>query len=313
MTDPRPAPQRLSVKLFVSRDPEQVPELEPFIGLFHRFIQEQALEGLLIDVADYAHVPEGPGILLVGHDVDYGIDLEGGRTGLLVTRKRYEGLGFTDALRDTLRKAFGAARAIEASGETGLAFRTDALQIRLLDRLVAPNDDATFGALRPALESVLGGLYGDAKLELERDGADDARRPLGFRITAQEAPPADALLERLGRAAAPAAQPGALPEIEVEDLRRLRDEGVDFVLLDVREEKEYEICHLDGKLIPLGSLPERVSELDVEAHVVVHCRSGGRSAKAVELLLEAGFRNVWNVRGGILAWIERIDPSLTRY
>jgi adenylyltransferase/sulfurtransferase len=102
-------------------------------------------------------------------------------------------------------------------------------------------------------------------------------------------------------------------DISVEDLKKLRDEGVDFVLLDVREAREYAICHLDGTLLPLGQLPERLAELDAGAHVVVHCRSGGRSAKAVEILRAAGFGNAWNVNGGILAWIERIDPTLTRY
>jgi len=102
-------------------------------------------------------------------------------------------------------------------------------------------------------------------------------------------------------------------DISVEDLKKLRDEGADFVLVDVREPHEYEICHLEGLLIPLGALAERVEELHQEAHVVVHCRSGGRSAKAVEILRGAGFANAWNVQGGILAWIERIDSSLTRY
>lgn len=102
-------------------------------------------------------------------------------------------------------------------------------------------------------------------------------------------------------------------DLSVEDLKQLRDAGADFVLVDVREPHEYEICHLDGVLIPLGALPERMGELDREAHVVVHCRSGGRSAKAVEALRSAGFANAWNVNGGILAWIDRVDPSLTRY
>ena len=102
-------------------------------------------------------------------------------------------------------------------------------------------------------------------------------------------------------------------DISVEDLAKLRDEGADFVLVDVREPHEFEICNLDGRLIPLGEIAERKDELDPEAHVVVHCRSGVRSAKAVALLREAGFGNAWNVQGGILAWIDRIDPSLTRY
>lgn len=85
------------------------------------------------------------------------------------------------------------------------------------------------------------------------------------------------------------------------------------MLLDVREPHEFQICNLDGTLIPLKSLPSRLSELERGAHVVVHCRSGGRSAKAVELLRASVFENAWNVQGGILAWIDRIDPSLTRY
>lgn len=102
-------------------------------------------------------------------------------------------------------------------------------------------------------------------------------------------------------------------DISVEDLKQLLDGGAEFVLIDVREEREYEICNLGGELVPLGTLSERIVELDASAHVVVHCRSGGRSAKAVEALREAGFENAWNVQGGILAWIDRIDPSLTRY
>jgi adenylyltransferase/sulfurtransferase len=102
-------------------------------------------------------------------------------------------------------------------------------------------------------------------------------------------------------------------DISVEDLDQLRKQKADFVLLDVREPHEFQICNLEGKLIPLKSLPQRLGELDKSAHLVVHCRSGGRSAKAVELLRASGFDNAWNVQGGILAWIDRIDPSLTRY
>jgi len=102
-------------------------------------------------------------------------------------------------------------------------------------------------------------------------------------------------------------------DITVEDLKQLRDDGADFVLVDVREPHEVEICELGGAVIPLGQIATRVDELDKGAHVVVHCRSGGRSAKAVEFLRGNGFDNSWNVNGGILAWIDRIDSSLTPY
>ena len=102
-------------------------------------------------------------------------------------------------------------------------------------------------------------------------------------------------------------------DISVEELEQLRERGTAFVLLDVREQREYEICNLGGQLIPLGQLASRIGELDVTAHVVVYCRSGGRSAQAVNALRRAGFGNAWNVQGGILAWIDRIDSSLTKY
>ncbi|HEY5656462.1 MAG TPA: rhodanese-like domain-containing protein [Myxococcota bacterium] len=102
-------------------------------------------------------------------------------------------------------------------------------------------------------------------------------------------------------------------EISVEELAALRRENAAFQLIDVREPHEYEICNLGGQLIPLSQLGDHIDRLDREGRVVVHCRSGARSAKAVNSLRAAGFDNVWNVNGGILAWIERVDPELTRY
>ncbi len=102
-------------------------------------------------------------------------------------------------------------------------------------------------------------------------------------------------------------------DISVDQLKHLRDQGVDHVLLDVREEHEYEICQIGGQLIPLGQLGERMHELDRDAHIVVHCHLGGRSAMAVRALRGAGFANAWNLQGGIRAWIQRIDDSLTDY
>ena len=102
-------------------------------------------------------------------------------------------------------------------------------------------------------------------------------------------------------------------DISVEDLKALLDEKANFQLIDVREPHEAEICALGGELMPLSGLAQRIGELDPTAHIVVHCRSGGRSAQAVMAMRGAGFENVWNVQGGILAWIERIDPSLQSY
>ena len=84
-------------------------------------------------------------------------------------------------------------------------------------------------------------------------------------------------------------------------------------LVDVREPYEREICHIGGVLIPLQELPARLCELDPSLPTVVYCRSGGRSAKACELLVQAGFQQVSNLDGGVLRWQADIDPSLTRY
>ena len=100
-------------------------------------------------------------------------------------------------------------------------------------------------------------------------------------------------------------------DISVEDLKKLRDDGADFLLIDVREEREYAVGHIGGQLIPLATLPDRLGELDKGLHIVVQCRSGGRSANAVNLMRANGFENTWNVQGGILAWIERIDSSVS--
>jgi sulfur-carrier protein adenylyltransferase/sulfurtransferase len=101
-------------------------------------------------------------------------------------------------------------------------------------------------------------------------------------------------------------------DITVEHLKDLREQGAEFVLVDVREPAEYEKVNLGGRLIPLGQLAARIDEIEVESHVVVHCKSGGRSAKAVEILRASGFGNAWNVQGGMIAWVERIDPSLPK-
>jgi len=104
-----------------------------------------------------------------------------------------------------------------------------------------------------------------------------------------------------------------IPEIQVEEFKRRLDAGEDIYVLDVREPHEYQICNIHGHLIPLGDLPKRVHELDSSLEIVVHCKSGARSAKAVGFLRQSGFRRVTNLTGGILAWANRIDNSLPKY
>ena len=113
---------------------------------------------------------------------------------------------------------------------------------------------------------------------------------------------------------AAASAANGVPEISVEELKAMRDRREDFVLVDVREPHEIEICALPGSVrIPLGTLPENLNRLSTADEIVVHCKSGARSAKAVKLLRDAGFRKVRNLAGGITSWSERIDPTVPKY
>jgi molybdopterin/thiamine biosynthesis adenylyltransferase/rhodanese-related sulfurtransferase/molybdopterin converting factor small subunit len=103
-------------------------------------------------------------------------------------------------------------------------------------------------------------------------------------------------------------------DIEPTEVKAKMDRGDQFVLIDVREPHEYQICSIpNAKLIPLGDLPKRVNELNSADEIIAHCKSGMRSAKAVEFLKQAGFRKVRNMKGGILAWSDKVDPSVPKY
>ena len=116
--------------------------------------------------------------------------------------------------------------------------------------------------------------------------------------------------------AAPAADSsaGADDDATVEQLKARIDSQDGVFILDVREPQEYQICAIPGStLIPLGELPSRLHELEGRGEMIVHCKSGARSAKAVKLLRDAGFAQAKNLRGGILRWIDAVDPSLPKY
>jgi sulfur-carrier protein adenylyltransferase/sulfurtransferase len=104
-----------------------------------------------------------------------------------------------------------------------------------------------------------------------------------------------------------------IPEITPRELKARLDRGDDVYVLDVREPHEYQICNINGHLIPLGELPQRVHELDSSKEIVAHCKSGKRSAQAVEFLRGAGFKKIQNLKGGILAWSDEVDPSVPKY
>ena len=110
-----------------------------------------------------------------------------------------------------------------------------------------------------------------------------------------------------------AATPTDKADMTVEELKQRLERGDDLFVLDVREPHEYQISNIGGHLIPLNDLPKRLGELDSNREIVVHCKMGGRSAKAVEFLRQSGFGRVHNLAGGINAWAERIDPKLPKY
>ena len=103
-------------------------------------------------------------------------------------------------------------------------------------------------------------------------------------------------------------------EIDAVELKAKLDRGDDFKLIDVREPHEFQICRIPGStLIPLGELPKHLNELDPSAEYVMHCKMGGRSAKAVDLMRQSGFQNVRNMTGGITAWSDKVDPTVPKY
>lgn len=105
----------------------------------------------------------------------------------------------------------------------------------------------------------------------------------------------------------------SVPETSVQELQALRNANADMLILDVRKPEEYAICNLGGHLIPIDELPTRLDELNPEQMIIVHCHAGGRSRRATQYLIDQGFQKVFNLRGGITAWANEIDPSMRKY
>ena len=112
----------------------------------------------------------------------------------------------------------------------------------------------------------------------------------------------------------PTAEETKMTDVSPKEVKERIDRGDNFILIDVREPNEYQICNIPtAKLIPLGDLPKRLSELDPTADYVMHCKGGGRSTKACVMLREAGFKNVKNMTGGIGLWSDQVDPTVPKY
>jgi hypothetical protein len=187
--------QKLQLKIFV--DPESARTLEPdaFIPVFHRWIKEHALPELLVDVANYVHVPEGPGVVLIGHGSDYFMDQGESRLGLLHNRKR-SGAAPADRLADLARRTLNAASLLERDPSLSgkLRFATNELLFRVNDRLTA-SSDATFTAFRPELEALAAQIF-EGPFELTRVGGP--KELFSVRLTSRASGPLSTLLARAG-------------------------------------------------------------------------------------------------------------------
>jgi sulfur-carrier protein adenylyltransferase/sulfurtransferase len=106
-----------------------------------------------------------------------------------------------------------------------------------------------------------------------------------------------------------------IDEISATDLKRRMDAGEDIQLIDVRQPEEWSFARIEGaKLIPLGELLNRMSEIDENRETVLHCKAGMRSARGVEALQRAGFKGeIKNLKGGITAWSNEVDPAVLKY
>jgi hypothetical protein len=189
-------PQKLQLKIFASPDSARAIESEELIPIFHRWIKERVLPELIVDVANYAHVPEGPGVGLIGHGSDYFMDRGEGRLGLVHTRKR-SGSPPAERLTDLARRTLHVASLLEREPalKGKLRFDPSELLFRVNDRLEAPSSDATFAALRGELEALAAQLFG-GPFELARVGGP--KDLFSVRLTSRSGAPLATVLERAG-------------------------------------------------------------------------------------------------------------------
>src|SRR4051794_21881369 len=170
--------QKLCVKLFL-KDPAQLHGLK-LVPVFQSWIQMHAVEDhLAIDVADYEHVPDGPGTVLVTHEANFSLDNGGGRPGLLYQRKQPLPGGFGGRLGTIFSATLQGAARLEEN--PGLEFRTDEISLRIADRLLAPNTAETFATVKPELEAFLRKLLGSASFQLEHKASADKLFEVGIK------------------------------------------------------------------------------------------------------------------------------------
>ncbi len=187
-------PKRLSVKFFANI-PETL-DLAAFKPVFQRWIQEHTLDNMLIDVADYKHMHEGPGVMLIAYEGDYALDLRDGKPGIQYTRKREFGADLMETLTISLKLALSATLQIEKEESlSGVEFDYSTIKIEFLDRLNYPNTPETLVAVKEAIGVHTQDLYGGG-VTINSAHADP-REAFALLITAETTPNGATLLERL--------------------------------------------------------------------------------------------------------------------
>ena len=169
--------QHINVKLLV-RNPEKI-DLQALVPVFHTWIQEQIFDELLLDVADYSHVPDGPGIVLIGHEADYALDNTDGRLGVRYNRKAPLPGSNRERLVQASRAALNAFARLEQDFK--LHFNNREMEIVINDRLLAPNTAETRSAAEPELKGFLGQLLAGAEYSMAYP--EEARKLFGVTIT----------------------------------------------------------------------------------------------------------------------------------
>jgi len=173
--------QHINVKLFVEGDLKLDPAR--FIDVFHTWIREESLDELLIDVADYRHVPDGPGVMLVAHEADYCMENTGGRGGLRYSRKApLEGTN-QDRFAQALGAALKASQRLESqfSGDGPLAFSRRSFELSVNDRALAPNTAETFDSCKGDIQGFLDATFGAGVSTVEHQS--DPRRRFAVVVT----------------------------------------------------------------------------------------------------------------------------------
>jgi hypothetical protein len=188
--------QHVNIKIYLE-NPETV-QLADYGAVFNAWIQKQRLEELLIDVADYLHVHNGPGIMLIGHEADYSLDNRVGRLGLLYNRKEQIEGTTQEKLVQAIRAALTAAQILEK--ENGLKFNGSEVQVVINDRLLVPNTVETFEVLEPEFNSFFNELYDGAEYSLAHNS--DARERFTVTVKTQSSFDVDTLLKNLSVEAA---------------------------------------------------------------------------------------------------------------